>query len=133
MTNLSSKKTKQSPKERNQSAGKGIQLTTQNFRSKLWAALDWLFDEEIANYCSQVILLETCLASVSQPPTSTLLFSLQTSDIANRFWNRLEELLRTSFTNCAIHVSQHLKQDLPKLLISAHGIQAKYGQKFAFR
>lgn len=36
--------------------GKTPTLTTsQNFRSKLWTALEWLFDEEIFGYCNQVL------------------------------------------------------------------------------
>lgn len=39
--------------------GKTPTLTTsQNFRSKLWAALEWLFDEEIFGYCNQVMQWE---------------------------------------------------------------------------
>lgn len=133
VSSLSSKKPTQSSNEKYQTAQKAAQSNAHNFRSKLWAAIDWLFDEEIAGYCSQVIMLESCLAQVSQPASDALLFSLQNNDVVRRFWSNLEDLLRTSFINCAVHVSQHLKQDLPRLLIAAHGIQVKFGQKFAFR
>lgn len=133
VSSLSSKKPTHSSNEKFLTAQKAAQSSAQNFRSKLWAAIDWLFDEEIAGYCSQIIMLESCLTQVSQPASDVLLFSLQNNDVVKRFWTSLEDLLRTSFSNCAIHVSQHLKQDLPKLLIAAHGIQIKFGQKFTFR
>lgn len=57
-SSLSSKKpTKEfkEPKSALRGPGKTPTLTTsQNFRSKLWAALEWLFDEEIFGYCNQV-------------------------------------------------------------------------------
>lgn len=106
---------------------------TQNFRSKLWAALDWLFDDEIAGYCGQVVLLESALAQVTQSPTAPFVLTLKSNDVVARFWTSLEDLLRLSFTSCAIHVSQYLKQDLPKLLIAAHAMHVKYGQRFTFR
>ncbi len=53
---LSSKKPVKDLKDgRPRGPGKTPTLTTsQNFRSKLWAALEWLFDEEIFGYCNQV-------------------------------------------------------------------------------
>lgn len=128
MASLSSKRLN----ERAQQGLKVSQPSTQNFRSKLWAALDWLFDEEITSYCSQVLMLESCLALVSQSTSESLLISVKTNDVVARFWTSLEELLLTSFTTCQTHVSSYLKQDLPKLLISANGIHAKFGQRFTF-
>lgn len=53
-------------------------------------------------------------------------------DIERRYWAKLEELLRTSFAECAIHVRQCLQQDLPKLLAAARGLQARFGTTFVF-
>lgn len=128
VANLSSKRVN----ERSQQALKISQPSTQNFRSKLWAALDWLFDEEITGYCSQILMLESCLALVSQSPSGALLVSMKNNDVVARFWTRLEDLLLTSFTSCQMHVSSNLKQDLPKLLISAHSIHVKFGHRFTF-
>lgn len=111
--------------------GKTPTLTTsQHFRSKLWQALEWLFEEEIFNYWTQVIFLENCLDSVNQSPSSSE--SFQTNDIKYRFWTGLENLLCNSFANCAAHINQCLKQDLPKLLAAARSLQSKFGQKYVF-
>lgn len=61
-------------------------------------------------------------------------FYLQTTtiDIEIRFWNDLEKLLKSSFSECAPHIKQCLQQDLPKLLAAARGLQAKFGTKFVF-
>lgn len=126
VANLSSKKLS----ERSQQGPKISQPSSQNFRSKLWAALDWLFDEEITSYCSQIIMLESCLALVSQSSSGTLLSSMKNNDVVARFWASLEDLLLTSFSTCQVHISSHLKRDLPKLLISAHSIHVKFGQRF---
>lgn len=53
-------------------------------------------------------------------------------DIERRYWTKLEDMLRSSFGECAIHVRQCLQQDLPKLLAAARGLQAKFGTTFVF-
>lgn len=137
VANLSSKKPQEPVEKAMKSRGPGktpTLTTSQHFRTKLWTAMEWLFDEEIYNYWNQVIFLENCLEDVKQPATvnvSTLL-SYQNDAVKERFWKSLEELLKNSFTNCAPHVNQCLKQDLPKLLKIAHGLQSKFGQKFLF-
>lgn len=112
--------------------GKTPTLTTsQHFRTKLWTSLQWLFDEEILNYWTQVSFLEKCIECVNQSPASSELF--QSNNVRERFWISLEELLRTSFANCSAHVSQCLKQDLPKLLAAARTLQTKIGHKYVFK
>lgn len=49
-----------------------------------------------------------------------------------RFWKSLEELLESSFRECAPHISQCLQQDLPKLLAAARNLEMKFGNKFHF-
>lgn len=55
---LSSKKpTQRETKAAVRGPGKTPTLTTsQHFRTKFWSAIEWLFDEEIYGYCSQVFL-----------------------------------------------------------------------------
>lgn len=135
VTKLSSKKQKSaSQKEANKSRGPGktpTLTTSQHFRTKLWTSLEWLFDDEIMNYWTQVSFLEKCIDDVNQSPASSELF--QSNNIKERFWTSLEQLLRKSFANCAPHVSQCLKQDLPKLLAAARTLQTKIGQKYVFK
>lgn len=134
VTKLGSKKQKSAQKEAHKSRGPGktpTLTTSQHFRTKLWASLEWLFDEEIMNYWTQVSFLEKCMDGVDQSPASSELF--QSNNIKERFWMSLEQLLRTSFDNCAAHVSQCLKQDLPKLLAAARTLQSKIGQKYVFK
>lgn len=135
VTKLCSKKQKSSQKEASKSRGPGktpTLTTSQHFRTKLWTALEWLFDEEIPNYWTQVSFLEKCMESVNQSPASSELFQ-SSSNIKERFWISLQELMRTSFANCAAHVSQCLKQDLPKLLAAVRTLQTKVGQKYVFK
>lgn len=54
-------------------------------------------------------------------------------DVEKKFWSNLEDLLKQSFADCPVHISQCLQQDLPKLLAAARGLQAKFGVKFVFR
>lgn len=133
VTKLGSKKQKSPQKEAQKSRGPGKTptLTTSQKNTKLWASLEWLFDEEIMNYWTQVSFLEKCMECVDQSPASSELF--QTNNIKERFWISLEQLLRTSFANCAVHISQCLKQDLPKLLAAARTLQTKIGQKYVFK
>lgn len=131
VTKLGSKKQKSSA-SKSRGPGKTPTLTTsQHFRTKLWTSLEWLFDEEIMNYWTQVSFLEKCIENVNQSPASSELF--QSNNIKQRFWVSVEQLLRTSFGNCAAHVSQYLKQDLPKLLAAARTLQTKIGQKYFFK
>lgn len=58
--------------------------------------------------------------------------TVDATDIERRYWTKLEDLLRSSFGECAIHVRQCLQQDLPKLLAAARGLQAKFGTTFVF-
>lgn len=128
--------------------GKTPTLTTsQNFRSKLWAALEWLFDEEIFGYCNQVIdevadrgtneyinrlqiiSLQKCFANIQ---TNELIVHHET-DIKKSFWKNLEDLLKSSFSDCPTHIGQCLQQDLPKLLAFARGLEVKFGTQFLFR
>lgn len=137
VSKLSSKKTKsekqsESRGNKPRGPGKAPQLTTsQHFRTKLWQGIDWLFDEEIYNYWTQIIFLEKCLEKIHQAPASSELF--QSSAIKQRFWNNLEDLLKKSFMECTTHVNQCLKQDLPKLLNAARTFQSKISNKFTFR
>lgn len=127
-----SEKGSDSRSNRPRNPGKTPTLTTsQHFRTKLWQGIDWLFDEEIYNYWTQVVFLEKSLEKVHQAPASSEHF--QSSAIKQRFWNSLEESLRGSFANCTTHVSQCLKQDLPKLLNAARTFQSKISNKFTFR
>lgn len=55
VTALSSKKPVRGEPKAVRGPGKTPTLTTsQHFRSKFWSAIEWLFDEEIYGYCSQV-------------------------------------------------------------------------------
>lgn len=154
-SSLSSKKPIKESKESKtapRGPGKTPTLTTsQNFRSKLWAALEWLFDEEIFGYCNQVMLvavgyiflpsfngtqiqfqiisLQKCFANIQ----TNELIEHQETDIKKSFWKNLEDLLRSSFSDCPTHIGQCLQQDLPKLLAFARGLEVKFGTQFLFR
>lgn len=60
ITSLQQKKSESAkPKGQMKGPGKTPTLTTsQNFRTKLFTALKWLFDDEINGYCVQVIVIE---------------------------------------------------------------------------
>lgn len=77
----------------------------------------------------QILFLQNCMQFVQLPSTEQ---SVDTLDIERRYWIKLEDLLRSSFGECAIHVRQCLQQDLPKLLAAARGLQAKFGTTFVF-
>lgn len=112
--------------------GKVPTLTTsQNFRVKLWTSLDWLFDEEIYGFCQQIILLQKSLKNVNFINSE----STETTEmeIEKKFWLNLEELLKKSFRDCPIHISQCLQQQLPKLLAAARGLQSKLDNRFIFQ
>lgn len=57
----------------------------------------------------------------------------QETDIKKSFWKNLEDLLKSSFSDCATHIGQCLQQDLPKLLAFARGLEVKFGTQFLFR
>lgn len=117
-------------------------VTSQHFRTKLWHAIGWLFDEEIHSYCAQIVLLQQCLQAYGGTEGggcgagvgdgTDAITGTPAADVEQRFWLRLELLLRRSFGECAIHVRQCLQQDLPKLLAAARGLQSRFGTKFAF-
>ena len=105
--------------------GKAPNLTTsQHFRSKLWAGLEALFDDEIFSYCQQISVLQKCLSSVS--------IKDEHKNIHQKFWKKLEKLLKSSFESCQSHVMQCLQQDLPKLLSSAKNLEMKLDNQFQF-
>ena len=136
VSSMTSKKTKQPAKDSKSQArmpGKTPTLTTsQHFRTKFWTAIEWLFNEELYNCCSQVVMLQNCLTNVRQPTTASLLVTFQSMDVKKRFWKSIEELLEQSFSEAAPHIRQCLKQDLPKLLTAAQNLQAKFSQQFVF-
>lgn len=126
----SSGRSKSDRREPKRGPGKTPTLTnSQNFRTKLWTAIEWLFDEEIHSQCVQILYLQNCMQFVQLPSAEQ---SADQLDIGGRYWTMLEDLLRTSFGECAIHVRQCLQQDLPKLLAAARGLQAKFGTTFVF-
>lgn len=87
---------------------------SQQFSRKFWTALESLFDEEIYNCWKQINFLTKCLKKVVYQPNATNLF--ESVDIEKHFHDRLNELLRVSFTDCPAHIRQCLVQDLPKLM-----------------
>lgn len=87
---------------------------SQQFSRKFWTALENLFDDEIFSCWKQINFLTKCLKQVVHQPNATNLF--ESVDIEKHFHDRLNELLRVSFTECPAHIRQCLVQDLPKLL-----------------
>lgn len=97
------------------SPGKPLGTTaSQQFSRKFWTALEHLFEEEIFNCWKQINFLTKCLKKIVYQPNAT--HRLDSVDIEKHFHDRLNELLRGSFTNCPAHIRQCLVQDLPKLL-----------------
>lgn len=97
------------------SPGKPLGSTaSQQFSRKFWTSLENLFDEEIFNCWKQINFLTKCLKKVVHQPSATNLF--ESVDIEKQFHDRLNELLRVSFTECPAHIRQCLVQDLPKLI-----------------
>lgn len=96
---------------------------SQQFSRKFWTALESLFDEEIYNCWKQINFLTKCLKKVIYQPNATNLF--ESVDIEKNFHERLNELLRISFTECPAHIRQCLVQDLPKLLRLAKQLHSK--------
>lgn len=74
--------------------------------------------------------MQNCLGNIQNV---TIGESEMFEDIEIKFWANLENLLKTSFSDCAVHISQCLQQDLPKLMASARALQSKFGTKFVFR
>lgn len=87
---------------------------SQQFSRKFWTALESLFDADIYKCWKQINFLTKCLKKVVHQPNTMNLF--ENVDIEKQFHDRLNELLRVSFTDCPPHIRQCLVQDLPKLL-----------------
>lgn len=77
----------------------------------------------------QIISLQKCFANIQ---TNELIVHHET-DIKKSFWKSLEDLLKSSFSDCPTHIGQCLQQDLPKLLAFARGLEVKFGTQFLFR
>ncbi|KAH8376778.1 hypothetical protein KR093_001322 [Drosophila rubida] len=110
--------------------GKAPQLTTtQNFRAKFWKSLHWLLYDELYESCTQIKLLKTSLEQINQ-----FGYTSESSDqcIPQRFWQRVQQLLRKSFDECSQHVSQTLQEGLSKLLTSARGLEQRLHNEFQF-
>lgn len=87
---------------------------SQQFSRKFWTGLEHLFDEEIFNCWKQIHFLKKCLKSVVYQPNASNRH--ECVDIEKQFHDRINDVLRTSFTDCPPHIRQCLIQDLPKLL-----------------
>jgi conserved oligomeric Golgi complex subunit 5 len=111
--------------------GKTPTLTTsQHFRQKLWAALDWIFADYIFGYCKLSLRLSQCLAKVVENLGEK---SEIATDFHTIFWGRLQNLLQTSFMSTApVHIQQCFQQQLPKLLAAAKVLAQKLDHQFEF-
>lgn len=110
--------------------GKTPQLTTtQNFRAKFWKSLHWLLYDELYETCTQIKLLKAALEQINQ-----FGYTSESSDqcIPQRFWQKVQQLLRKSFDECAQHVTQTLQEGLSKLLTSARGLEQRLNGEFQF-
>lgn len=96
---------------------------SQQFSRKFWTALESLFDEEIFNCWKQINFLTKCLKKVVHQPNAMNLF--ESVDIEKNFHDRLNDLLRISFTECPAYIRQCLVQDLPKLMRLAKQLHSK--------
>lgn len=104
--------TAQKPKP---SPGKPLGTTaSQQFSRKFWSGLENLFDDEIFNCWKQIHFLTKCLKNVVYRPNASNRH--ECVDIEKQFHDRLNGVLRASFTDCLAHIRQCLIQDLPKLL-----------------
>lgn len=109
--------------------GKTPSLTTsQHFRTKLWKSLTWLMTDELFDYCQQIALLQKCLLNEFQ---NTNAFK-ENNDIQAKFYKRLENLLRTSFSECAPHIGQCLQEGLPNLLSATKVLQSRLSSNEIF-
>lgn len=86
--------------------------------------MHWLIYDELYEYCDQILLLQKCLNNLNQTNLP--------NSVHIQFWERVEKLFITSFTECPNHISQCLQEGLPKLLSAARGLQAKFSSKFVF-
>lgn len=110
--------------------GKTPQLTTsQHFRSKLWTALEWLFEEEIYEILLQINFLQKSVEAIKQSSSTQ---KITAENIKTKFWFDLENLLKTSFEDAAPHVIQCLQQGLPKLLSAAKSLELKMDKQYQF-
>lgn len=97
------------------SPGKPLGTTaSQQFTRKFWTGLENLFDDEIFNCWKQIHFLTKCLKKVVYQPNASNRH--ECVDIEKQFHDRLNDVLRTAFTDCPAHIRQCLIQDLPKLL-----------------
>lgn len=104
---------------------------SQHFSTKFWAAIEWLFDEEIFDCWKQINFLTKCSKNVAQQVNR--MAPVQMVDIERGFGDRLNELLKKSFTDCASHIRQCLVQDLPKLLQLIKKLQSKCENRITIR
>lgn len=104
---------------------------SQQFSTKFWAAIEWLFDEEIFDCWKQINFLTKCSKNVTQQVNR--MAPVQVVDIEKGFGDRLNELLKKSFTDCASHIRQCLVQDLPKLLQLIKHLQSKCENRITIR
>ncbi|XP_022230333.2 conserved oligomeric Golgi complex subunit 5 [Drosophila obscura] len=110
--------------------GKTPQLTTtQNYRAKFWKSLHWLLYDELYESCTQIKLLKAALEQINQ-----FGYTSESSDqyIPQRFWQKVQQLLRKSFDECSQHVTQTLQEGLSKLLTSARGLEQRLNGEFQF-
>lgn len=110
--------------------GKTPTLTTsQHFRTKLWTALEWLFDEEIFDITKQVTMLQKSVEQIKQSNDQE---KISPDSIRTLFLAKLEALLKVSFESAAPHVSQCLQQGLPRLLSAVRSLERKLEQQYKF-
>lgn len=93
------------------------------FSRKFWIALEHLFDEEIFNCWKQIHFLTKCLKNVVYQSNAANRF--ECADIEKNFHDRLNDVLRDSFTDSPAHIRQCLVQDLPKLLRMTKQLNSK--------
>lgn len=133
---LSSRKTK-TEKSTEQTKIRKSPGTTQNlnasqqFSTKFWAAIEWLFEEEIFDCWKQIHFLSKCSKKIAQQVNC--MSPVQTVDIEKGFGDRLNDLLKKSFTDCQSHIKQCLVQDLPKLLQLIKQLQSKCENHISIR
>lgn len=109
--------------------GKTPTLTTsQHFRTKLWSALEWLFDEEIFDITKQVIMLQRSVEQIKQSSDERV----TAESIRVLYVSKIESLLKTSFEGAAPHVIQCLQQGLPRLLSAIKSLERKLEHQYKF-
>ncbi|XP_063704932.1 conserved oligomeric Golgi complex subunit 5 [Culicoides brevitarsis] len=124
------KSDKNAEKRAGKGPGKTPTLTTsQHFRTKLWNALEWLYEEEIYEILQQVALLSRAVEHVN----TEFQDRITAEDVRKQFWHDLEALLKKSFgSEAPPHVGQCLCHGLPKLLSSARSLELKLNDEFKF-